>query len=67
MMLPYMLNLVGNEKLRLTSIFGASLSQKIEKKKKKIFWLTMSKVTMTLTSEREIAADNDMRLTHPTH
>ena len=35
-------------------------------KKNKILWLTSSKV-MTLTSEREIAADNGMCVTYPNH
>ena len=30
MMFPYIVNQIGNEKMQLTSIFSASLSQKIE-------------------------------------
>ena len=37
-----------------------------QQKKNEIFWLTWSKV-IPLTSKQEIAADNGMQLTYPSH
>ena len=49
-MFPYILNLIGREKMWLISIFSAS-----QWKKNKIFWLTMPK-GMALISEQKTVA-----------
>ena len=69
MMLSYILNLVENKKMWLTLIFWCFIKlndRAFQWKKNEILQLTRSKVT-ALTSEREIAADNGMWLTYPSH
>ena len=65
MMLPYILNLIGNKKMWVILIFWCFIVVMIELPKEiksNILWLTRSKI-MALTSEREIAVDNGMWLT----
>ena len=69
MMLPYILNLIENKKIWLTLIFWCFIKLNdtaFQRKKNEILQLTRSKV-MALTSEQEIAADNGMWLTYPSH
>ena len=64
MMLPYILNLIGNKKMWLTRIFWCFINlndRAFQWKKNEILQLTSSKV-MALTSEREIAADSKPQL-----
>ena len=68
-MLPYILNLIRNEKVRLTLIlldFNKFNDLTFQWKKNDILWLTRWNA-MTLKIEREIAANNGMWLTHPSH
>ena len=68
MTLSYILNLIRNKKILLTSIFGTSVSWMIELASGKGWYLVADQVKVTASkSEQEIAAENGIWLTHPSY